>query len=95
MPPSRPLAPPVLVSLQDRPMSMFRAGAYSINLTTAMPALTPRAPPPPLVGFLFKVEDRDSHNVTFLWQVNAGTAKVSHYVVCAWSMIMNGWALVY
>ncbi len=65
-PPSSPLAPPAFTPLMDRPLGILRAGAYSVNLTAAMPELTPS---PPLVGFLFKVEDRVSRNVTYLWQV--------------------------
>ena len=65
--PLQPRAPPDLTPLNNRPFSTFRAGAYAINLTAAMPTPTERSPP--LVGFLFQVEDMESQNITYLWQV--------------------------
>jgi len=63
-----PIAPPTLTPLDDAAREIFMAGLYSINLTAA-------APPPsrrvtyPLVGFLFRILDNESGNITLIWQV--------------------------
>lgn len=74
--PFPPLAPPDLTPLIGRPSSTFRAGAYAVNLTAAMPRPSVRSPP--LIGFLFRVEDMESQNITYLWQV------LSHFVTCGY-----------
>ena len=80
-PPFRPLAPPTLTPLTNLPEDAFRAGVYSVNLTSAMPRRGQETPP--LYGFLFRIEDNLSGNVTYLWQVLRPRVPVDIFCVLA------------
>jgi hypothetical protein len=70
-PPAQPLAPPTLTPLTNLTEETFRAGVYSVNLTSAMPSVGRETPP--LYGFLFKIEDNESGNITYLWKVRVSS----------------------
>ena len=64
--PSPALSPPVLTPLDSRPVDTYRAGIYSVNLTAAMSSLNIATIP--FVGFLFRIIDISSENITYIWQ---------------------------
>jgi len=68
VPPPPPVAPPTLIELNDSTISSDR-GLYLTNLTKA-------AGDRNIIstgnwnGFLFRIVDLDTNNITYIWQVN-------------------------
>lgn len=69
--PPSPIAPPTLVPPDDTPAATYGAGIFTVNLTRAMPLSEAMRVDVNylLVGFIFKIVDVNSSNVTYKWQV--------------------------
>ena len=66
--PLRPVSSPSLVELIDSFASIQR-GLFSVNLTDAVGDRNSTPEEGLLNGFLFKIHDLSTNNITYIWQV--------------------------
>ena len=74
--PHDPIGPPLLTPVTNTE----RAGLFTVDLSDAAPQpmegsggrdsmISPTQSPIPPVVFLFKIEERNSHNISYIWMV--------------------------
>ena len=73
--PHDPIGPPLLIPVT----TTERAGLFTVDLSDAAPqpgegsggggGVSPTQPELPSVVFLFKLEERSSHNISYIWMV--------------------------
>ena len=74
--PHDPIGPPLLTPVTNTE----RAGLFMVDLSDAAPQpmegsgggdsmISPTQSPIPPVVFLFKIEERNSHNISYIWMV--------------------------